>query len=128
MACSDYGGGSRGGRGGPRGRAAALVLHAGPRLAGAARRTAVLVGLETGGQVTLMPSEITTLPRPSPRARRQRGDQRPHDATRSESASGGAGTAGWPSGPDRVEPGPVVQEPSHDADDVSEDVAALEDA
>jgi len=100
-------------------------------------RQTVLVGLETGGQVALEASEITILPRPTSPARRQRGGQPPRDATSGESASGGAGTAGWPSGSDRAgpdaggagpaEPGPELQEPSHEADDISEDVAALED-
>jgi cell fate regulator YaaT (PSP1 superfamily) len=97
----------------------------------------VLVGLETGGQITLKPTEITILPRPTPPARRQRTGQAPLDATSAESAPGGRRTAGRAGGPDRTAPdamaagpaesGPETQEPSHEADDVSPDVAALED-
>jgi hypothetical protein len=82
----------------------------------------LLIGLETGGQVTLGPSEITILPRPGPPARRQRGGQA------APVAPGGAG----PAGPDAAaggpaEPGAEAQEPSQEADDVSADVAALEE-
>ncbi len=100
-------------------------------------KQSVLVGLETGGQVTLTPSEITILPRPAPAARRQRAGQPPLDAASGESASGGPRTVARPSDSDRTgrdaaaegpaEPRPGVREPSHEADDVSEDVAALED-
>ena len=97
----------------------------------------LLVGLETGGQVTLGPSEITILPRPGPPARRQRGGQAAPVATGGESAPGGPRNAGPAGGSDRTgpdaaaagpaEPGPEAQEPSQEADDVSADVAALED-
>jgi cell fate regulator YaaT (PSP1 superfamily) len=98
----------------------------------------VLVALETGGQVTLGPSEITILPRPTPPARRKRGGQSPPDSTSSESPSGGSQIVGRPPGVDRTglgataaEPGelePEAQASSPEADDVSQDVAALEDS
>jgi cell fate regulator YaaT (PSP1 superfamily) len=96
----------------------------------------VLVGLESGGQVVLKPSEITILPRPAPPARRQRGGQSPAEATSGESRSGGPRPPGQPPGSGRTstraaradpaEAGLGAQGPPHEADDVSEDVAALE--
>jgi cell fate regulator YaaT (PSP1 superfamily) len=97
----------------------------------------VLVGLETGGQTTLTPSEITILPRPNQPGRRQRAGQASPGATSAESAPAGEGMAGRPGGPDRTgadtdEAGPAESEPraeeaSPEADDGSADVAALED-
>ncbi len=97
----------------------------------------VLVGLETGGQVTLGPSEITILSRPTPPARRQRGGQSPPDSPSGASTSGGPQTVGRPSGSDRTgpdaataephEPGSETPEPAHKADGISMDVAPLED-
>jgi cell fate regulator YaaT (PSP1 superfamily) len=91
----------------------------------------LLIGLETGGQVTLGPSEITILPRPGPPARRQRGGQAAPvapDGPRKAEQTGGSD----PTGPDGLaggpgEPGAEPQEPSQEADDVSADVAALEE-
>jgi cell fate regulator YaaT (PSP1 superfamily) len=79
----------------------------------------VLVGLETGGQVTLRPSEITILPRPAPPARRQRTGQPAADVTNGKPRSGGS-----------VGPAAAGQQPSHEADEDpedSKDVSALED-
>ncbi len=96
----------------------------------------VLVGLETGGQVTLGPSEFTLLPPFTPPTRRKRGGQSPPDSTSGGSASGGSRTAARPSGVDRTDPGAVAapaemesEAPASapEADDVSRDVAALED-
>ncbi len=97
----------------------------------------VLVGLESGGQVTLRSSEITILPRPTLPARRQRGGQSPPGSTRGGSTSGGPRTDGRPSDTDRTgpdataaepaDPGPEAPEPAHEADDISKDVVALED-
>jgi cell fate regulator YaaT (PSP1 superfamily) len=90
-------------------------------------RQTVLIGLETGGQVTLAPSEITILPRPAPPPRRQRTGQAPP----------GQKTAGRPGIPDPTGPdaggagpaesGPTAQEPSPEAHDGSADIAAQED-
>ena len=92
----------------------------------------VLVSLETGGQVTLRPSEITILPRPTPSARRKRGDQPPPDSAGGGSASAGSRTVGRPSGSDRCSPDAVAAEPaapenSHTTEDIPKDVATLED-
>ena len=92
----------------------------------------VLVSLETGGQVTLRPSEITILPRPTPSARRKRGDQPPPDSAGGGSASAGSRTVGRPSGSDRCSPDAVAAEPaapenSHTTEDIPKEVATLED-
>lgn len=89
----------------------------------------VLVGLETGGQVTLGAAEITVLPRPAPPPRRQRAGRVPPDAAGAPAARGVAGRPGDQDmravGP--AESAPGAQEPSHEAEDVPPDVAALED-
>jgi hypothetical protein len=97
----------------------------------------LLIGLETGGQITLSASEITILPRPGPPARRQRGGQAAPVAAGGDSAPGGPRRAeradgSDPTGPDAAaggpaEPGVEAQEPPQEADEVSADVAALED-
>jgi len=74
----------------------------------------LLVGLETGGQVTLKPSEITILPRLAAPSKRQRGGQPPSGSTDGQSTPGGS-RAGEP--PTRA----------LEADDASQDVADLED-
>lgn len=97
----------------------------------------VLVGLETGGQITLKPTEVTILLRPTPPARRQRTGQAPFDATSAEATPGGRRAAGRAGRPDRTaadamaagpaESGAKAEEPSDEADGVSPDVAALEE-
>lgn len=74
----------------------------------------ILVGLGTGGQVTLKPSEVTLLPRPNPPARRQR--------AAGPRATPGEGATKGPAAP-RSEPPDL----SLEGDDIPPDVAALED-
>jgi cell fate regulator YaaT (PSP1 superfamily) len=80
----------------------------------------VLVGLESGGQVTLRPAEITVLPRPAPPPRRQRAGQQAPPEAAGAAAQGGRRTAPPAAGPE----GP---EPFGEAEDASPDIAALED-
>ncbi|HWU36319.1 MAG TPA: regulatory iron-sulfur-containing complex subunit RicT [Candidatus Acidoferrum sp.] len=77
-------------------------------------KQSVLVGLETGGQITLKPSEITVLPRSTPAARRQRSGQSEPEVT-----------GGEPGGPTR--PGSDGQESSQQTENDSPDISALED-
>lgn len=86
----------------------------------------VLVGLETGGQVTLRPAEITVLPRPTPPPRRQRPGQAPPETDPGGGRAGGPDRP-MPGGVGPAESGPEAQEPLHEAEDVPPDVAALED-
>lgn len=82
----------------------------------------VLVGLESGGQVTLGPGDITVLPRPGPPPRRQRaGPPSSAQAARGEAAPEGRQRAG------PCEPRPEAPDSPNGAEDVSADVAALED-
>jgi cell fate regulator YaaT (PSP1 superfamily) len=83
----------------------------------------VLVGLETGGQATLRPSEVTVPPRPGPPARGHRaGHGSPGHAV--DSSPGGR-FRGTPAG--AAEPGSGQAGSPPKADDVSGDLAALED-
>ena len=100
-------------------------------------KQSLLIGLETGGQITLGPSEITVLPRPAQPGRRQRGGQPRPVGSDGESASGESRNARraeepGPTDSDATAEGsaeaePEVEEPSHKADDLSEDVVTLED-
>ena len=96
----------------------------------------VLVGLETGGQVTLMASEITSCPRPDADGRGQESKRGPGTRVAAEKQRGGRPAAGKDSrdagagGPNRR---PRRQEPSAaggpaNGDDLSPDLAGLEDA
>ena len=96
----------------------------------------VLVGLETGGQVTLMASEITSCPRPDADGRGQESKRGPGTRVAAEKQRGGRPAAGKDSrdagagGPNRR---PRRQEPSPaggpaNGDELSPDLAGLEDA
>jgi cell fate regulator YaaT (PSP1 superfamily) len=92
----------------------------------------VLVGLETGGQVTLKTTEVTLRPRPGLPTRRHPRGHAPPDAPAGEPAPGG-GQADGLARPvsDAMEGGargPEQPELPPEADDIAADVAALEDS
>lgn len=84
----------------------------------------VLVGLETGGQIILGTSEVAVRPRPTPPARSPHGGEGPAGTPAAESVPGGR--PGAAAGRDTRRPARPEAPPP--AEDVPDDLAALEDS